>query len=41
VSCEAGRARAVFAAGELRVTFPRIKERRGRRIPIRVETSEA
>ena len=40
VSCDAGHARAVFAAGELRVTFPRIKERRGRRIPIRVETSE-
>lgn len=34
---DAGRARAVFEAGELRVTLPRIDERRGREIRIAIE----
>jgi HSP20 family protein len=34
---DAGQARAVFEAGELRVTLPRIDERRGREIRIAIE----
>jgi len=39
---DVGRARAVLAAGELRVTLPRIADRRGRpvRIPVQVAPSE-
>jgi HSP20 family protein len=36
---DAGRARATLSAGELRITVPRIDERRGREIRIPVETS--
>jgi HSP20 family protein len=32
--CDPGRARAVLADGELRVTLPKVAERRGRSIPI-------
>jgi HSP20 family protein len=35
--CDTGRARAVLADGELRVTLPKIQDRRGRTIPIQVE----
>lgn len=35
---DAGRARAVLAAGELRITIPRIEDRRGHEIRIPVET---
>jgi HSP20 family protein len=37
MAVDAGRARAVFEAGELRVTLPRIDERRGREIRIAIE----
>jgi HSP20 family protein len=36
---DAGRATATLAAGELRVTLPRIEERRGRDIRIPVKTA--
>ncbi|HXG53942.1 MAG TPA: Hsp20/alpha crystallin family protein [Vicinamibacterales bacterium] len=35
---DAGRARATMTAGELRITFPRIEDRRGRQIRIAVGT---
>jgi HSP20 family protein len=35
---DAGRARATMKAGELRVTFPKIEDRRGSQIRIAVET---
>lgn len=40
-ACEAGRARAVLANGELRVTFPKVVERRGRAIHVPVTTGSA
>lgn len=36
---DAGRARATLDAGELRITFPRIDDRRGREIRIQIETA--
>ena len=36
---DAGRARATLSAGELRIVFPRIPERRGSRITIPVESA--
>jgi HSP20 family protein len=39
--CDATRAKAVLRAGELRVTVPRVAERRGRLVPIRVDSPEA
>ena len=36
---DAGRARAVLASGELRITIPRIEERRGHELRIPVETA--
>jgi HSP20 family protein len=38
---DAARARASLAAGELRITIPRIDERRGREIGIPIETSQS
>lgn len=38
VAVDAGRARATLSAGELHVVLPRIDERRGREIPIAVES---
>jgi HSP20 family protein len=35
-ACDSGNARALLVAGELRVTLPKIRERRGRAIPIAV-----
>jgi HSP20 family molecular chaperone IbpA len=35
---DAGRARATLTAGELRIEFPRIEERRGRQIRIPLGT---
>jgi HSP20 family protein len=35
-ACDAGRAEATLRAGELRITLPRIDDRRGREIPIAV-----
>jgi HSP20 family protein len=40
VAVDAGRARATFARGELHVVLPRIDERRGREIPITVESPD-
>jgi HSP20 family protein len=37
VPCDAVRARAVLAKGELRVSLPKVAERRGRTIPIELE----
>jgi HSP20 family protein len=37
-ACDAGRARATYAHGELRITLPKIKERRGRAIEVRLES---
>lgn len=37
-ACDAGRARAVLAHGELRITVPKIVERRGRAIAIAITT---
>jgi len=34
--CDAGRARARFTSGELRITVPKIAERRGQTIPIAI-----
>ena len=36
---DAGRARATFSAGELRIIVPRIADRRGREIRIAIETA--
>jgi HSP20 family protein len=36
-ACDLSRARATFVDGELRVSVPKIRERRGRTIPIAVE----
>jgi HSP20 family molecular chaperone IbpA len=36
---DAGQARAILSAGELRITVPRIAERRGREIRIAIETA--
>lgn len=36
---DAGRARATLTAGELRIVFPRIAERRGAKIPIAFENT--
>jgi HSP20 family protein len=36
-ACDLARARATFVDGELRVSVPKIRERRGRTIPIAVE----
>ena len=36
---DGGRARATLAAGELRITVPRIEDRRGREIRIAIETA--
>ena len=38
---DASRARAALDAGELRITIPRIEERRGREILIPIETSQS
>jgi len=38
--CDVSRARAVLRGGELRVTVPRVTERRGRVIPVRVDAPE-
>jgi HSP20 family protein len=38
VPCDTSRARATLADGELRITIPKISERRGRRIPIAIQT---
>jgi HSP20 family protein len=38
VAVDAGRARATLHAGELHVVLPRVDERRGRQIPIAVES---
>jgi HSP20 family protein len=38
VAVDAGRARATLSAGELHVVLPRVDERRGREIPITVES---
>ena len=35
---DAGRARVTLSAGELRITVPRIEERRGREIRLPIET---
>jgi HSP20 family protein len=39
--CDASRARARFSNGELRVTIPKIEERRGRTISIEIEEAKA
>ena len=39
VAVDAGRARATLVRGELHIVLPRIEERRGREIPITVESS--
>jgi HSP20 family protein len=41
VAVNAGRARATLDRGELHVVLPRIEERRGREIPITVESPDA
>ena len=41
MAIDAGHARAVFEAGELRVTLPRIEERRGHEIRIAIEPAQA
>jgi HSP20 family protein len=38
MACDAGRGRAVLARGELRLTLPKIPERRGRLIEVPVDT---
>lgn len=40
IACDGGRASAVLANGELRITLPRIVERRGRSIRIAVSDSQ-
>jgi HSP20 family molecular chaperone IbpA len=35
--CDAGRGRAVLEKGELRISLPKVTERRGRAIPIDVK----
>lgn len=40
-ACEAGRAQAVLANGELRVTIPKVVERRGRAIEVPVMTARS
>src|SRR5215212_5479009 len=35
-SCDTARARATFVAGELRVSLPKINDRRGRSVPIEI-----
>jgi hypothetical protein len=35
--CDAGQARAVLEKGELRISLPKVTERRGRAIPIAVK----
>ena len=37
VSCDTAKARAVLEKGELRITLPKVAERRGRAIPITVQ----
>ena len=39
-SCDASRARATFRHGELRITVPKVGDRRGLLIEIKVETEE-
>jgi HSP20 family protein len=41
VAVDAGRARATLRAGELHIVLPRVDERRGREIPITVESVES
>jgi HSP20 family protein len=38
-ACDTARARATLAAGELRISVPKIADRRGRAIPITVSTA--
>ena len=40
-ACDAGRARATLANGELRIVLPKIAERRGRAIQIAVDRGES
>jgi HSP20 family protein len=39
-ACDTARARATFASGELRVTVPKIKDRRGRNIAISISDGQ-
>jgi HSP20 family protein len=38
--CDTANARATLVAGELRVSLPKLKERRGRTIPISISVSD-